>query len=164
MITPPGYSPSVARRERVGLRRHVGADVELDQGMLGERDRRGISGVTLAVDIRDHPSALRADLARAQWLPPDVEELAQRERLGRRRLDMDDPVARVGVEPVEALTAGDEGTRIAVDGLSRRIDADARRDLPWLAGHEDREMRVDVERGLLVRAALEPVDRSRVGA
>src|SRR5215467_1325455 len=102
------------------------ADLELDLGVLGQRDVAGVAVVDLAdVDGRDVPLG-RAGLARPQRLPPYDEEVAQREGPVDRRLDVDDAVGGVRMQPVEALPAADERALRGVLGLRPR-DADAGR-------------------------------------
>ena len=72
----------------------------------------GVSGMSrrlllpeLAVVVRGDPPADRADLVGGERLVPLVEEVAQRVDALGRRLDVDDPVGGVGVQPVDALAA-----------------------------------------------------------
>src|SRR5262249_8797209 len=99
----------------------------------------------------------RPDLRPRQRLLPDVEEVAEREGPVHRRLDVDDPVGRVRVEPGEAGAAAHE--RRPKPWLELWIcDPDSVRDALRRAVHEDREARVDVEGELLGGSALDAVD------
>ncbi len=65
---------------------------------------------------------------RPERLVPDVEEVTERVGLRGRRLDVDDPVARVSVQPRETAAAGDEVAVGCLRHCSRRRDPDPVRD------------------------------------
>src|ERR1700693_108365 len=98
------------------------------------------------------------------WVLPSgtthsVTSVAKGEALRRgRRLDVDDPVVGVHVQPVEAAAGRDERPVGSLDGLEAR-DADAIRDDLCLAVHKDGQVRVDVGDQLLTGLALHAVDR-----
>src|SRR5262249_34882385 len=95
---------------RVVLRRDERlADVELDLRVRAERDIARVPGPDRAVVERGHLPLRRPGLRRRERLVPDVEEVAERECPVHRRLDVDDPVGRVRVEPGEAGAMADEG-------------------------------------------------------
>src|SRR5499427_892400 len=138
------------------------ADLELDLGVLGQRDVARVAVVDLAVvDGRDAPLG-RAGLARPQRLPPHVEEVAQREGPVDRRLDMDDAVGGVRMQPVEALPAADERALRGVLGL-RPGYSEAGRYLARRAVHNDGQMSVDVEQHLLAGVAVDAIHRRAGG-
>src|SRR5205807_9825851 len=115
------------------------------------------AGVGLApVEGRDR-ARHGAGLGGAERLAPDVEELAEGVAALRRGLDMDHPVRHVGVQPVETLPADHErvAVRLLRDGVG---DADAERDLAWLAVDVDRQMGMDVVGDLLAGLAADAVD------
>src|SRR6266516_7110546 len=97
---------------------------------------RGFPLIPLAVVDRRDRTGGRAHLSRAERLPPFVEEVAQRVGALNGRLDGDDAVRGVGVQPVEATAAGDEGALRGVLGLGAG-DPDPGRDLAWRAVDED---------------------------
>src|SRR6185312_12329631 len=111
----------------------------------------------LPVHDHGHLPVRRAHLGRPERLPPLVEELAERIGALHRRLDVDDPVGRMGVQPVEAGPRVDERARRRLLG-DRVRDADPRRHLALLAVDEDRQVRVNVEHRLLAGLAADPVD------
>ena len=82
---------------------------------------RGFPLIPLAVVDRRDRTGGRAHLSRAERLPPFVEEVAQRVGALNGRLDGDDAVRGVGVQPVEAAAAGDEGALRGVLGLGAGI-------------------------------------------
>src|SRR5262249_9646919 len=102
MRTPRLPGPRSARLQAVGpgdrLRGDQGsADLELDLGMLQERDIAGVALVGLAVVDRRDVSLGRADLAGPQRLTPLVEKVAERVGPVDRRLGVDDAVGGVRV-------------------------------------------------------------------
>src|SRR6266700_2698549 len=119
-----------------------GADLELDLGVGVEGDVARVAHISLAVVDGDDPTRGRAHLTRPERLAPLVEEVAEGEGAMDRGLDMDDPVRVVAVQPVQA------GPQ----------DSDVRRDLAWRASHEDGQVGVDVEGGLLAGLAADAVD------
>ena len=141
--------PPQPGRERDLLRcDERGAHLQLDLGVRGERDVPRVTLEDLAVVDRHHVPASRANLGGAERLPPLVEEVAQRVGPVHRGLDVDDAVSSVRVQPVEAGPLFDE--RADRGGLGYRTrDADGGRDLPGRAVHEDGQVGVDVEQGLL---------------
>jgi imidazole glycerol-phosphate synthase subunit HisF len=126
-----------AARERdlLGLDKRR-ADLELNLGVRVQRDVTRVALVHLPVVDGHHVPLGRADLVRAERLAPDVEEVAQRVGALDRRLDVDDAVSGVRVQPVEARAGLDERALRGVRGL-RTGDADAGRDLARGAVHED---------------------------
>jgi len=122
----------------------------------GERDVPRVALEDLAVVDRHHVPAGRADLAGAERLPPLVEEVAQRVGPVHRGLDVDDAVGGVRMQPVEAGSLLDERARRG--GLRHRPgDADGGWYLPGRTVHEDGQVGVDVEQGLLAGLAADPV-------
>ena len=92
-------------------------------------------------------------------MAPFGEELSEGEGLRRAgRLDVEDAVVGVGVQPVEAASGFDEGALGGLHRLEAR-NADAVRNDAGLPVHEDRQMGVDVGDGLLAGVALDPVHR-----
>ena len=79
-----------------------------------------------------------AEVAAVEALPPDVEELPELEGDGTRRLDVDDPVRRVGVQERETAPAGHERPAAVLRDPERRRDPDAGRHRTRLAVDEDR--------------------------
>jgi hypothetical protein len=79
----------------------------------------------LAVHIGDHESRGARSLAAAQRLTPDREEVAKRKRSLHRRLDVNDPVTGVRVQPVKARTRNDKAPLGALLDLPRLADPDA---------------------------------------
>src|SRR5260370_472889 len=140
-----------------------GADRELDVGVRGERDVRGVALVHLAVVDHGNVPAGRAGLARPERLAPFVEEVAQGVGALNRRLDVDDAVRGVGVQPVEAVPAGAER---ALGGVLRAgpWDPDGGGDLAGRAVHEDGQVRVDVKDGLLAGLAADALNGPSGGA
>jgi len=132
-------------------------DLQLDLGERGEGDGAGVAVVELPVEDRRDLPGRRADPAGAERLTPHVEEVAQREPPLDRRLDVDQSVGGVRVQPVEAAAAPDERPGLVSLDL-RAGDADAARDLAGRAAEEQREVRVDVKERLLGPQALDPVD------
>ncbi len=133
------------------------AHLQLDLGVCGERDVARVALVDLAVVEGHHGPGGRAGPVGAERLAPLVEEVAQGEGPLDRRLDVDDAVRGVRVQPVETVPVGCE--RAVRGGLGLRPrDADGRRDLPGRAVHEYGQVGVDVEEGLLAGLAADPVD------
>jgi hypothetical protein len=122
----------------------------------GERDVPRVALEDLAVVQGHHAAAGRADPAGAQRLAPLVEEVAQGVVPLDRRLDVDDAVGGVRVQPVEAGSLLDERARRGRLGL-RAGDADGGRHLTRRAVHEDGQVGVDVEQGLLAGLAADAV-------
>ena len=148
-----------AVRERDLLRRNErGADLELDLRLRVQRDVPRVALPDLPVVDGRHVPLGRADLVRAERLAPYVEEVTQGVGALDRRLNVDDAVGGVRVQPVEARAGLDERALRTLRGL-RSGDADAGRDLPGRAVHEDGQVRVDVEHGLLAGLAADPVHR-----
>src|ERR1700722_5064636 len=79
-----------------------GADIELQVLAGAERRVARVAGEQAAVHDHGHLSAGRANLVRSEGLVPLVEEITERIGPLHRRLDVDDPVRGVGVQPVEA--------------------------------------------------------------
>jgi hypothetical protein len=132
--------------------------LELDLGMGGQRDvsRAALVGATV-VDGRHRPGR-RPDLSPAEPLSPDVKEIAQRERPLDRRLDMDDPVSRMRVQPVEAVpSAGVRPNRSL--GYLGIDDPNAARNPARSPVDVDGQMGVDVEEELLAPQAADAVHR-----
>src|ERR1700694_3488927 len=123
-----------------------------------EGDRSWIAGKRLAVDIGAHHPVCRPDLCRAQWLVPDIEVVAEGVDALAGRLDMDDPVRSVGVQPVKALARDHEGTDRGLNDLRWWNDADAFGDDPWPAVRVDGEVGVDVVDDLFSGVAADAVD------
>src|ERR1700687_1153185 len=97
--------------------------------MRRKRDLARVPPIALTVvDGRDGAGG-RPDLGRAQGLSPHVEEVAEGIDALDRRLDVDDSIGRVGVQPVEAAPGAHERTGWCLFGASIR-DPDAGRDLP----------------------------------
>src|SRR5260370_8738378 len=128
-----------------------------DLGMLVERGIRRVAAVNLAVLDGCDPSMGGPDLRRAERLAPLGKEIAEGVFAVNWRLDVNDPVGGMRVQPVEAVPAGDEGALGSVLG-NRARDADASRHLPWRAVHEDRQVRVNVKKRLLTAEAADPFD------
>jgi imidazole glycerol-phosphate synthase subunit HisF len=148
-----------AVRERDLLRRHQRrADLKLDLRVRGQRDVTRVALEDLPVVDSRHVPARRADLVRAERLAPDVEEVTQGVGALDRRLDVDDAVGGVRVQPVKARAGLDERAQRGLRDLRSR-DADAGRDLPGRAVHEDGQVCVDVEQRLLAGLAADPVHR-----
>jgi imidazole glycerol-phosphate synthase subunit HisF len=148
-----------AARERDLLRLHERrADLKLDLRVRGQRDVTRVAQEDLPVVDGHHVPARRADLVRAERLAPDIEEVAQRVGALDRRLDVDDAVGGVRVQPVEARAGLDERAVRGVRGL-RAGNADGGRDLARRAVHEDGQVRVDMEHRLLAGLAADPVHR-----
>ena len=131
--------------------------------MRQERDAPRGAGVDLALEERGDVAVRRADLVARERLLPDVEELAEGVDARGRRLDVDDPVARVRVEPCEAGAADDEASDRRRLHLARRPDADPLGDLALLAVDEERQVDGDVVEHLLVALAADPVHRLAEG-
>jgi imidazole glycerol-phosphate synthase subunit HisF len=146
-----------ARREGYLLRRHErGAHHQLDLSVRRERDVARVALEHLAVVEGHHVPGLRPDPVGAERLAPYVEEVAQGVGPLDGRLDVDDAVGGVRVQPVKAGSAGDERALGGGLGLRSR-DADGRRDLAGRAVHEDGQVGVDVEDALLTGLAADPV-------
>ncbi len=109
------------------------ADLELDLGVGGERDVAGVALVQAAVVDRGDMPAGRPDLPRPERQAPLVEEVAQGVDAVHRRLDVDNAVGGMGVQPVEAVPADDERALGGVLRL-RPGDPDPGRDLAGRAG------------------------------
>src|SRR5207253_7263662 len=124
------------------------------------RDRAWVAREGVAVEVGGDGAGRRAHAARAERLAPDVEVVAERVGALDRRLDVDDPVARVAVQPVEARSRGDEGAFGCLLLATGRRDPDALRDHTGPALDEYREVRVDVEEHLLAALASDAVDRT----
>src|SRR5260221_10126946 len=139
------------------------ADLELDLGVRGERDAAGVALVHLAVVDRGDVSLGRPDGGGPEPLAPFVEEVAQGVGALNRRLDVDDAVGGVGVQPVEAGPGGDEWALGCVLRPGSG-DPDGGRDLARRAVHQDGQVRVDVKDGLLAGLAADAVDALAGGA
>ncbi len=139
------------------------AHVKLD---LRVRRQRDLSRVTFeqatVVDCgyvaRGWPNSVGSEL-----LSPHVEEVPEREGANHGRLDVDDPVRRVSVQPIEAAAATDEDSLRSAHRL-RAFDSHPVRDAAGDAVVENRQVDVDVEGELLVAEALDAVDRPASGA
>ena len=94
---------------------------------------------------------------RAKGLAPLVEKVAQGVGAPDRGLDVNDAIGGMGVQPVEAGTAGDERALRGALGLCAG-DPDPGGDLAGRAVHEYGQVGVDVEDGLLTGLAAGPVD------
>ena len=102
----------------------------------------------LAVVERSNRTFGRPYVVRPKRLPPDVEELPEMVGGRDRRLDMDDAVGCMCVEPVEARTCPDE--RALGSWLGRWIcNSHGGRHLLGDSVHENGEVDVDVRRDLL---------------
>jgi imidazole glycerol-phosphate synthase subunit HisF len=152
---------AVRERDLLGLDERR-ADLELNLGVRVQRDVTRVALVHLPVVDGHHVPLGRADLVRSQRLAPDVEEVAQCVGALGRRLDVDDAVSGVRVQPVEACAGLDERALRGVRGL-RAGNADAGRDLARRAVHEDGQVRVDVEQRLLAGLAADSVHRLASG-
>jgi cyclase len=148
---------AVRERDLLGLDERR-ADLELNLGVRVQRDVTRVALVHLPVVDGHHVPLGRSDLVRAEWLAPYVKEVAQGEGALDRRLDVDDAVGGVRVQPVEARAGLDERALRGVRGL-RAGNADGGRDLARRAVHEDSQVRVDVEQCLLAGLAADPVHR-----
>src|SRR5260370_14941198 len=125
--------------------------------MLGERYIRRVPEVDLVVVDGCGLSTGGSDLRRVERLAPLGKEIAEGVFALNWRLDVNDPVGGMRVQPVEAVPAGDEGALGSVLG-NRARDADASRHLPWPAVDEDRQVRVNVKERLLTAEAADPFD------
>jgi imidazole glycerol-phosphate synthase subunit HisF len=148
---------AVRERDLLGLDERR-ADLELNLRVRVQRDVTRVALVHLPVVDGHHVPLGRADLVRAERLAPDIEKVAQRVGAVDRRLDVDDAVSGVCVQPVEARAGLDERALRGVGGL-RAGNADGSRDLARRAVHEDGQVRVDVEQRLLAGLAADPVHR-----
>jgi O-acetylserine/cysteine efflux transporter len=156
MLTPRRGLEAAGPGDR--FRGHEGLpDQQLDLGVRGERDVAGITPVGLAVVDRGDVAPGRTDLPGAERLAPLVEELAEGVAAVDGRLDVDDAVGGVRVQPVETGSAADE---LALGGLlcpgPRYPDRGG--DLAGRAVDEDRQVSVNVEQGLLAGLAADAVD------
>src|SRR5215467_7268400 len=109
--SPGGAGPGPLQAAAPGdlfRRDQWGAHLELDLGVLGERDVARVALVQVAVVDRGDVALGRADLAGPEWLAPLGEEAVQRARVLRRRLDVNEAVRGMSVQPVEAAPAADE--------------------------------------------------------
>src|SRR5262249_24432264 len=121
-------------------------------------DVAGVAVVELAVvDDRDVPLG-RANLAGPQRLAPYVEEVAERVGPADWRLGMDDAVAGVRVQPVEAFPAAGERALRCVLGLCP-WDPGAGWYLAGRAVHDDGQVCVDVEQHLLAGVTADAIHR-----
>ena len=134
--------------------------------MVAEWDVAQIAEVDLAVEEGGHLTVGWSNLVGTKGLTPDGEEVTEGIVVPlHRRLDVNDPVFGVGVQPVEAATGPDKwALRGLLDG-SRWDDTNPVGDLAGSTIDEDGEVGVDVEDDLLVRIAGNPVHNlaSRVG-
>src|SRR5579875_1065879 len=131
------------------VRRSEGrAVLDYDLFVVAQRNRTGISPPEPAVYRKAEgvPArrAHRAGDRAAQALSPNIEELPERERAHDRRLDVDDAVGGVRVQPIQA----------AGDGH----DADLRGHLHAAPAVEDLQMRVDVLDDAFLALAVNAVD------
>ena len=102
-------------------------------------------------------AARGANLVSAQGLAPLVEEVAEREAAPDRRLDVDDAVWCVRLQPVEARPRIDLPPFRAL-GFLRPRDADPGGHLAPCPVHEDRQVGVDVKERVLVHRTANAVD------
>src|SRR5207237_2395594 len=105
-----------------------------------------------------HGSGGARSLATAQRLTPDREEVAERKRSPYRRLDVNDPVIGVRVQPVKARARNDKGPLGALLDLPRLADSDAVRYGQRLTVGVNRDVGVDVECQALAAIAGDTVD------
>jgi len=89
------------------------------------------SQVATAVEEGGHLAPGGADPRRTQRFVPDVEEIAERVGADNRRLDVDDPVGCVRVQPEKRRTADRERSSRGRCDLERRRDADPAGSNPW---------------------------------
>jgi len=86
--------------------REWGTGFDDDVRVRRQLDLGGIAGERLAVDPDLERRALgrlcRRRFTLREWLAPDLEEITERERAVGRRLDVDDSVGRVRVQPIDA--------------------------------------------------------------
>ncbi len=75
-----------------------------------------------------------------------------------RRLDVNNAIRGMGVQPVKAASADSEHSIQRVLQLARRNDPDSVRDLAWRAVHKDCEMGVNVQDKLGVDLTQDPVN------
>ena len=92
---------------------------------------------------------------------PDGEKVAQCETSANGRFDVDDPVLRMCMHPVEARPVVDEWSPVAVGDLPRLTNAHTERDRLFDTIEEDGQVHVDMENRGLERIARD--DRRRVG-
>src|ERR1700735_594238 len=132
--SPPGPRPTTTASTSTDLqpapvgdlhgRHNRGPDVELNLVVVAQRDVVRVAGVQLGLlagrcEEDRHVARGRADLRLAEGDAPLVEKLTQGEALrGARRLNVDDPVVGVHVQPVEAAPRLDEGPLRGADGLA----------------------------------------------
>src|SRR5437764_7375097 len=128
-------------RDSFGCDQRV-AHLEFDLTMCEERDLARAAGEDASVEECGHRSTRGSDPMTAQWLVPDVEELAERVGALDRRFDVDDSVGGVRVQPHEAGRSGDKSTgRCQLDFVGRR-DADSGGYLLRITPDDDPQMRV----------------------
>ena len=117
-------------------------------GSLGSGSRRGRR--SRPCRRRTRSPSLAASRSRSSTADaPDGEELAEPEGLLLRRLDVDDAVGGMRMEPHEAAAAGDERAGGGVHALERRADADSVGDLEAWPVDEERQVGVDMVGDLL---------------
>lgn len=117
-----------------------------------------VAGEGLSVHVGgDRPSG-GPHLTGTQGQAPHVEELPEGVQLLAGRLDVNDAVGDMSVEPVEAAATRSEGSDRGRGRLDRRRDADGQGDLARLAVDEHRKVGVNVVHDLLGRLALDAVN------
>src|SRR6266851_4172859 len=123
-------------------------DLKLDLSMCVQRDVARVALIHLAVVDRHDMALDRPERRWSERLAPLVEEVAKRVGAVDRRLDVNDAVRRMGVQPVQAGSAlGDRALRRL--HCPRAGDSDASRELPLRPVDENRQMRMNVEDRLL---------------
>jgi branched-chain amino acid transport system ATP-binding protein len=132
--------------ERRGLRERR-AGLDHDVGVLREFDLARIAAIQRTVDVeaqaRPAARAQRTGAFSRERLAPDGKEFAERKRADRRRLDVNQPVGRMRVQPVEAP--------------SGQRPPDVARNRDGLAAVEQRQVLMDVERDPLGSVAVDAV-------
>src|SRR5438105_4145071 len=122
------------------MSRYLAAHVQLNNGVRGQRDRSRIAAEAHPVHVSVHRSGRRTNPGGRERLLPDVEVVSERVEALNRRLDVDDPVAGVRVQPVEAAD-----------------DANSLWDHPGFASDKYHQLGVDVVNDLLRRLAGDAV-------
>src|SRR5437764_8672713 len=95
------------------------ADLEFDLALREEWDSAGVAGEDASVEERGNRSVRRAHAAACEWLAPDVEEFTERVRALGRRLDVDDSVGSMRVQPRERRRETDHRASVPRDTAGR---------------------------------------------